>query len=73
MAIPEPVVDLPPLPALLWPRRPLMTFPWNNQLLWIFLRIQVNVLKRKLHQGTGPMEDVSDLGRISTAGTFLTG
>jgi hypothetical protein len=50
-----------------------MTFPWNSQLLWTFLRIQVNVLKRKLHQGTGPMEDVSDQERISTAGTFLTG
>jgi hypothetical protein len=69
-AMPEPVVDL---PTLLWPRRPLMTFPWSSQLLWTFLRIQVNELKRKLHRGTGPTEDVSDQERISTAGTFLTG
>jgi hypothetical protein len=50
-----------------------MTFPWSSQLLWDFLKIQVNELKRKLHQGTRPMEDVSDQERISTAGTFLTG
>jgi hypothetical protein len=50
-----------------------MTFPWSSQLLWTFLWIQVNELKRKLHQGTGPKEDVSDQERISTAGTFLTG
>jgi hypothetical protein len=61
------------MPALLWLRWPLMIFPWNSQLLWAFLWIRVNELKRKLHQGTGPKEDVSDQERISTAGTFLTG
>jgi hypothetical protein len=50
-----------------------MTFLWSSQLLWDSLKIQVNELKRKLHQRTGPMEDVSDHERISTAGTFLTG
>jgi hypothetical protein len=50
-----------------------MNYLWSSQLPRDFLRIQVNKLKKKLHQGTGPTEDVSDQERISTAGTFLTG
>jgi hypothetical protein len=49
-----------------------MNYLWSSQLPRDLLKIQVNELK-KLHQGTGPTEGVSDQERISTAGTFLTG
>jgi hypothetical protein len=50
-----------------------MSYLWNSPLPRDYLKIQVNQLKKKLYQGTGPTEDVSDQERISTAGTFLTG
>jgi hypothetical protein len=62
-----------PLLKLLWIKHPLMSYLRSNQLPRDHLRIQVNKLKKKLHKGIGPMEDVSDQERISIAGTFLTG
>jgi hypothetical protein len=50
-----------------------MNYLRSSQLPLDLLRNQVNKSKKKLHQGTGPMEDVSDQERISTAGTFPTG